>query len=89
MGPGPDLLWVVQHLHQVLLVSHSVSLLLPGRTVARPAPEVVPGPEVLSLSLVLLLLPRRPGVPLLLHLPRQLAPVLLLVTLHRKQSSNS
>ena len=81
MGSGPDLLWVVQHLHQVLLVSHSVSLLLSGSPIARSAPEVIPGTEVLSLSLVLLLLPSSPGVPLLLHLPRQLAPVLLLVPL--------
>ena len=87
--PGEDLLGVVQHLHQVLLVSHSVALLLSGGAVARPPPELVPGLEVLSLSLVLLSLPGRPGVPLLLHLTRQLAPVLSLVPLHSQSVSQT
>ena len=75
----------MQHLHEVLLVSHGVPLLLPGRPVARPPPELVPGLEMLSLSLVLLLLPGSPGVPLLLHLPGQLVPVLRLVPLQAQR----
>ena len=59
-----DLLGVVQHLHEVLLVLPR----LPRRPVPRPAPEPVPHLEVLRLGRVLLHLPLLALAPLLLHL---------------------
>ena len=70
-----DLLGVVQHLHEVLLVLPR----LPGRPVPRPAPEPVPHLEVLRLGRVLLHLPLLALAPLLLHL--SLASVMKVIVL--------
>ena len=74
-----NLCGIVEHLHEVLLVSHPS---LPGSPVARTAPELVPGLEVVSLRLVLRLLPSLALALLLLHLTAELTPVLLLVLLN-------
>ena len=82
---GCDLCGVVQHLHQVLLVG---AARLPGRSVARAAPEGVPGLEVLRLCLLIGLLAGVSLSLLLLHLAAELSPVLLLVFLDTKSASS-